>query len=296
MTMLNFTEGNARLAKLTMFSTNKTWVNLTVKHLQPNEASQLLTILGILNPEALAAIEDHQAIQVSSLKYTDGVYQRAYPISLHACQNSPTGLAIKLGNTVFPIATFGNLDVELSKVALSKYEDPSLVLTNEDENGDMIILPLPLRLTTEAYEAYSADETINLKKLQMLAKKQKFSELAKSLIEATSGGGSSSGNELVDIKTLPELEELPVTAVREVTTKFGKSFILTIRHNDTLVDIWAPNSVKPALTLGAKLAADSMLIYRSYITKANKARIEARLTNLVVPEDNDTNSFMDLFV
>lgn len=291
--MLNFTEGNARLAKLTMFSTNKTWVNLTVKHLEPNEANQLLTILGILNPEALAAIEDHQAIQVSSLKYTDGVYQRAYPISLYAYQD---GLAIKLGPTVFPIVTFGNLDVELSKVALSKYEDPSLVLTHEDENGDMIILPLPLRLTSDAYEAYSADDTVNLKKLQMLAKKQKFSELAKSLIEATSGGGSSSGNELVDIKTLPELEELPVTAVKEVTTKFGKSFVLTIHHNDTLVDIWAPNSVKPALTLGAKLAADSMLIYRSYMTKANKARIEARLTNLVIPEDNDTKSFMDLFV
>jgi hypothetical protein len=295
MTILNFTEANPRFSKVALFNSTKNWVNLTVKNLSETESTNFLTILRKLNNEAFDAIEDKQSIQICSLKYQNGQFQRSFPLSLQSSVDSPTGLALKLGTDVFPIVTFSDLDVEISLVKLSDYENLTCVLTLE-QNDDLIVLPLPLWLTKEAFELHSADELIGLKKLQMLAKKEKYAELAAFLTEVKTGNSSDSGNTLVAIAELPELEEIKVVSVKAVETKFGKSYVLTLEVDNVIVDCWCPNNVKQVFNLGANIGADSYLVYKTYTNRSGKKCVDGRITNLVLPNDGDVENLMGLFV
>lgn len=298
MSMLNFTETNPSLTKLVQFRSSNTWENLSVKHLPEAEATNFLTILEKLNPEAFAAIDNKQEIQICSLQYIDRSFNKSYPLSLQSHPESPTGLALKLGTEIFHISTFSDLDVEIESIKLAAYTNPTFAITmetNEEiESGyepNFVILPLPLWLTPETFESFVEDELLGLKKLQMLVKKSKFQELAKCLTEVKIGAVTGDSKPLVAIAELPENTEFHVLATKKVTTKFGLSFVLTIERDGEEINVWMPNDIKKLFKLGAQTSANSTFSYSSYVNrKYNRTCIKSEITNLVAGNEENSDS------
>lgn len=287
--MLNFTECNPALAKVTQFQSTEKWANLYVKHLPANESEAYLSILEKLNPEQFAEIEDKQNLQICSLMYRDGNFNRSYPLSLQSHPDSPTGLAIKMGTIIFHIKSFDDLDVDIESVKINAYPNPSLVITVEtgevepgSYDSNMVMLPLPLWLNTESFDSFREEEMIGLKKLQMLVKKSKFSELSTQLLTVKIGDGTSSRNPMINVSELPQETQFSILSVREINTKFGKSFIICIDLNGTPTDLWMPNDIKRLFNLGACVSSSSRFSYTSSINKRyNKPQITSFITDLV---------------
>jgi hypothetical protein len=290
MTTLLITTKNESLAKLQAYSSNQTWVNLKVSNLKSKDQDLVKTMLDLVAPDYQP--ENFSDIQVASIKYTDGQFQRCYPISCYAFENS---LAIKLGRDIVKL-DLSKVEAEIEMFEVEKYEDPCLVLTQELEDGELNIFPLPLRINDQGWEANKADNKAFIKKLNLALKKGNHKPILDLLLEATVGG-SGERLELVDIRTLPFMEPISVTAVKEVETKFGMSYVLTIVRpaDNTSVQIWCPNNVKSYFALGSQLSATSTLTYSLYVNKAGKELVNAQITDLIVPVSESDADFADLF-
>lgn len=288
--LILLSEKNQSLSKIEVYKSQKAWVNLALRNLKAVDREAFVRVLKVIAP----GYECNDDTQIASIKYDErGDFQRCYPVSL--MKDADNNLVIKLGTDIVPI-TLDNLDVEISEIEISKYADPALVISVETEDGDIDMLPLPLRFNDAGWNENKDNNKVFLKKLNIALKKANYAAIAEYLLEAKTGGGST-GNELVDIKTLPEMEPIKVTAVKTVTTKSGRaSFILTLSTGDGLVDIWAPSSLKRTFELGGQLGEASELIYSTYQGRSGKTLISATISDIQIPVDETNDADLsDLF-
>lgn len=288
MTTLLFTTKNPSLAKIAAYNSTQNWVNLAVKHLTKADQTTFLNMLSAICPTFVSGLDNYEELQVASIKFADEQFQRTYPVSLYSYNNN---FAIKLGQTVVELENF--LDAEIELFEVEQYEDPCLTITQETDSGDIVILPLPLRLNDAGWEAQKADSKAFLKKLSIAFKKANYSVILNYLLEAT-----SERLPIVDIKTLPENTPIIVTNSKPVETKYGQSFVLALVHPTTeeAIQVWCPSSLKNLFKLGGQVTPGvSQLKYSTYISKAGKTLIDAKISHVEVAQDENDANIHDLF-
>lgn len=292
MSTLNFTTANPSLAKVAAFPVNKPWVALCVRHLPADQQAETLAILEAINPEQFATITDTSFAQVSLLKYQDGVYQKAYPLSLQSYKGN---LAVSTGQNIieFTSESLEELMAEFAITKIEQYDEIAMTITLEVDD-ELTVLSLPLRLDKKSWEASSADPAMFLKQLQMAFRKGDISKIADKLVEAKVGG-SSTGSDLrmVKINELPELEEIAIRSVKKVDISGRKSYILTIDLEGEDVTVWAPSSLAKLFNLGIEINSDTKLIVRFYINRNGKQCSDCKLIDYVRPELDE--NLMSLF-
>ncbi len=293
MTTILFTSANPSLAKIAIYNSAKDWVNLKLSNVKAVDREAFTSMLAEMSPTFWQTVEDINELQVASIKYKEGQFQRCYPVSLYT--NADNKFVIKLGQKVALLENL--LDAEITLFNIEKYEDPCLVITQETENGDINMLPLPLRLNEEGYTAAKENDVIFVKKLNIALKKGNIEAIAKYLLVATEGGATNN-TELVDIRSLPDMTPIQVNAVKPVETKFGHSFVLKIvRPSDEVeVEMWCPSNLKKIFQLGGKITpGKSMLTYSEYTNKSGKSLIDAKITNIIVEQDEDDVDLAGLY-
>ena len=289
---LNFTSGNPQLSRIALFSVSSNWVNLSVRHLPDAEQAETLAMLEALNAEWLNTIEDKQSLQISSLRYQDGVYKRAYAASLHSLNSS---FAIKFGKDILPLPgeALDEMMAEIAEVQLEEYEQPSLVLTRESDEFGITVFVVPLRLNQEGFDLARADQKMFVKKLQLAFKKGKLEGITQYLLEATETAGGGGQLPVVALKELPELEEIDLVAIKKVDISGRVSYVMTVPYKDGQANVWAPSSLVKLFELGAVITDATQIIYRCYTNASGKTCYDAKLINYDLPQED--SNLMSLF-
>ena len=290
MTQINLSAGNPTLAQIKTISSKKDFVNIPARSLAKSDFKALSVMFPLVFGRDLK--EDDQVITV---QFENGRFKRSYPLSVSQDENG--ALVSRVGKELLPINLNGGADVTIAGVTLDKYEDPCLVFFIEDENEEMVELPLPLKFTREAGESLREDGEYNYRKLaKMTSKPEKLAEL---LRVAKEFSGSSGNSTMVDMADLPEYTPIKIDSSREINASYGKSYILKVVHPETeeLVEIWAPYSIKEWLGLGATIGEETFFQFYSYQNKKGKTSYNADIDGLVwATDENSANIDMALFL
>ena len=289
MTNINLTAGNPTLAQIKTITSKKDFVNIPARSLAKDDFKALSVMFPLVFGRELD--EDDQ---VMTVQFENGRYKRSYPLSVS--QDESGCLVSRVGKDLLPIKLDGGADLTIAGITLDKYEDPCLVFYIEDENEDLIELPMPLKFTKEAGESLREDGEYNYRKLDKLTSKP--DKLAELLRVAKTFSGDSSGSSMVDLSELPEYTPIKINSSREVNASYGKSYILNVVNpNDgEAVDIWAPYSIKEWLGLGATIGDNTMFQFYGYQNKKGKTSYNAEVDGLVWPDDeNSANIDLALF-
>lgn len=286
--MINLTTGNEGLTKVKALKSSKTWGNLAVRNLPAADQRNLLAVVNTAFNEELT-LEDN----VISIKFEDRAFKASYAPSLYATPEGD-GICVKFGNKIFTFKDdFGGADVSIQSVKLDKYEDPAFVIELEVEDDVYISLPLPLRLTKEAY-----GDNFNEAQARGWVKKGQLNKLAAILMVAKVGS-SSNDTPMVAIADLPEETNIKITAVKEVNVSYGKSYILTITHPETgeAAQMWAHYSIKELLSAGAEVGPDSTFQFINYTNRKGDLRQSVTVDGLVFPEvEGGADIALDMFL
>lgn len=264
MTNLNFASDNAIFSDIAAMTSEKQYVALPLSLHPADELEALSAILAKLNPEFTP---DYSTLSASTVRFKGGAYDRIYPANLIADNG---GLAISF-STKMPIVSFEGLEVEIDFAEVNGYRELAMSITL-DTGDDYHLLVLPLKLAKE-YWGIDADTLKKLgNDLKRYAKKQNFEEVLKYL--GSVGGGSSN---VVDIKSLPELEPIAVTGYKEVKTKFGMSYVLDIIVDGAPAQVWSPSNLKQILQAKPTLT-NAELSYSTYTNSGGKVCVKGFLS------------------
>jgi hypothetical protein len=264
MTNLNFASDNAIFSDIAAMTSEKQYVALPLSLHPADELEALSAILAKLNPEFTP---DYSTLSASTVRFKGGAYDRIYPASLISDNG---GLAISF-STKMPIVSFEGLEVEIDFAEVNGYRELSMAITL-DTGDDYHLLVLPLKLAKEFW-GIDSDALKKLgNDLKRYAKKQNFEEVLKYL--GSVGSGSSN---VVDIKSLPELEPISVTNYKEVKTKFGMSYVLDIIVDGEPAQVWSPSNLKQILQAKPTLT-NAELSYSTYTNSGGKVCVKGFLS------------------
>ena len=288
MTTLNLSCGNPTLAQIKTITSQKDFVNIPARSLAKDDLQALKVMFPLVFGRELA--DDDQVLTV---QFENGRYKRSYPLSVS--QSEDGDLVARVGKDILPIDLDGGANVSIAGVTLDKYEDPCLVFDIEQEDGEFIELPMPLRFTKESGDSLRDNGEYNYRKLsKLVSKPAELAEMLRVAKEFTGGGNST----MVDMSELPEYTPIKVNSSREVNASYGKSYILNIvnPNDNESVDIWAPYSVKEFLGMGAEVGAETTFQFYSYENKKGKTSYNADIDGLVwATDENSSNIDLALF-
>lgn len=213
-------------------------------------------------------------------------YVRTYAPAIYT--NSEGLAVIVWGNIEYPLTNelIDALDVEVQIVELEKYKETCLVFNTTNEAGDLIELPLQLRINADNRDIKLAE----IKKIVKGAAKgaNDIQDIAKILyVRETKEGGGGDFQPTLKLSELDESTEYAVLAYEYKDFGSHTNYILTIDYNGEERQCYAPSVVRSSLDAGAELTDDTFFEYITRTNKKGKVEYIVGVENLDWPEGDE---------
>jgi hypothetical protein len=269
--MLNLTISNPAFAPLASLQCAREYQGISAKMLQPEELALLTSFIKALNPDYTP---DFETLEVVTARFLEGAFNKLYGPSIVSSDTAVTKLAIAFGKDKIDITNLkaSGFESAITVAKIDGYDEIVLELSLDvaDENEEFII---PLRLASDFYQE-AKDEKF-APKLKALFRKGSYSSIAEMLSSGAGGGGST----ISKIDVLESEVAYSVLKAKEVKTKYGQSYVLTIADNDgNETNVWCPSNIKNLLSAGAVITEQTKLSYTTYVNAGGKQCIKGFLT------------------
>ena len=289
MVTINLSAGSDSLARIKTIKSHKNFVNIPSRSLAKEDREALNAVF----PMVFGGRELKPEDCVMTVQFDDnGMFKRSYPLSIS--QSEDGKLVTRLGQEIVELAPNDDIEFMVKGVTLDKYEDPCMVFYTEIDD-EFVELPLVLRLDRNKADKVR-DKEGNINYLQLTKLASNAEKLAPLLMVAKEYSGSTN-NDMVELSSLPEYQDIKVVKCRSVNASYGKSYILTVLDPDgNEVDLWAPYAIKEFFSVGAEVGENTVFQYYSYEASNGKTRYNVNIEALDWPEDESTaNLDMSLF-